>query len=155
VVDSVDELEARAVENAKTLPGWTILKQRQYEQFLQDERLEYDRCRKAKDEVDDIDMAVVVTPIPEQSPPDAWQAILSNIENLPNDPEGLERSNGRIKVRSTYLLTDVLGISREKIHMSHMLRLARVMECLGWDKPPNINIGPKVCKGYWRSLEDM
>jgi hypothetical protein len=156
VVDSADELEVRAAENAKTLPGWTVEKQRQYEQFLQDERLEYDRCRKAKDEVDNIDMAVVVTPILEQSPPDPWQAILSNIENLPNDPEGLERSCGRIKIRSTYVLTNVLGIPREKIQPSHMLRLARVMvEGLGWDKPGNINIGPKVCKGYWRSLEDM
>jgi hypothetical protein len=146
-------LEARAAENAKTLPDWTTEKQRRYEQLLQDEREEYARCRKARDEVDNIDMAVVVTSIVEQSPPDPWQTVLSDIENLPNTEGSLERGNGYVKVTSQFLLGNVLGISREKVHQNHAIRLSRVMECLGWEKPPNIWIGAKPAKGYRKSVD--
>jgi hypothetical protein len=147
------DLEARAAENAKTLPGWSTEKQAKFEKIILEEQAEYARRRKARDEADDIDMAVVVTPILEQSPPDPWQAILSDIESLPNTEGSLERLNGYVKVTSQFLLGNVLGISREKVHQNHAIRLSRVMECLGWEKPPNIWIGAKPAKGYRKSVE--
>jgi hypothetical protein len=147
-----EELKARAQNNSAT-EDWNLLKQARFEELVLQEQAEYARCRKARDEVED--MAVVVTPIVEQSPPDPWQAILSTIQNLPNNPEGLERGNGYIKVRSTFLLTDVLGISPEKVNHNHATRLSKAMECLGWEKPSNITIGWKACKGYRKSLDEM
>ena len=73
---------------------------------------------------------------------------------MPNVSGSLERGNGYVKVASTFLLNKVLGISREKITQFHRARLARVMEVLGWEKPPNLWIGTGSAKGYRKLLEE-
>jgi hypothetical protein len=148
--DQQAELEARAAENAKTLPGWTTEKQLRFEEIILQEQAEYARLRASREA---IDVALVVAPTSERPPPDPWQAVLSNLESLPNTNGSLERGNGYLKVSSQFLLSNVLGISRERLNQNHTVRLSRVMECLGWEKPPNIWIGAKPAKGYRKSLD--
>ena len=143
------ELKQRAQRNAE-VEDWGILKQARFEEIILEEQAEYARCRTSREV---IDVALVVAPTPERSPPDAWQAVLSNLENLPNTNGSLERGNGYVKVTSQFLLSNVLGISREKLNQNHTVRLSRVMECLGWEKPPNIWIGAKPAKGYRKSVD--
>jgi hypothetical protein len=147
------ELKERAQRNAE-VEDWGILKQARFEAVILQEQAEH-RQRLANREARDTARVIAHLPKLEEPPADPWVAILAGIDSLPNNAEGLERSNGHIKVRSTYLLTDVLGINREKIHHHHAIRLSKVMECLGWDKPPNVSIGPLVCKGYRKALEEI
>jgi predicted P-loop ATPase len=86
-------------------------------------------------------------------PDDPWQDILATVENMPNSGGSLERAEGYIKVTSEFLLNGVLCISPEKVNQNHSKRLARVMERLGWEKPPNIRIGTRVGKGYVRIIK--
>jgi hypothetical protein len=89
----------------------------------------------------------------ERLPDDPWQDILAKVENTPNAGGSLERADGYIKVTTEFLLDGVLGISREKVNQNHTKRLSRVMERLGWEKPPNIRIGTTVAKGYRKKIE--
>lgn len=89
----------------------------------------------------------------ERLPDDPWQDILSKVENMPNAGGSLERAEGYIKVTSEFLLNGVLCISPVQVNQNHTKRLARVMERLGWKKPPNIRIGAIVAKGYLKMIE--
>ncbi len=89
----------------------------------------------------------------ERLPDDPWQDILSKVENMPNADGSLERAEGYIKVTSEFLLNGVLCISPVQVNQNHTKRLARVMERLGWKKPPNIRIGAIVAKGYVKMIE--
>jgi virulence-associated protein E len=86
-------------------------------------------------------------------PDDPWEDILAKVETTPNAGGSLERADGYIKVTSEFLLDGVLGISRVQVNQNHTKRLARVMERLGWEKPPNVRIGTTVAKGYRKKIE--
>ena len=89
----------------------------------------------------------------ERLPDDPWQDILAGVETMPNAGGSLERAEGYIKVTSEFLLNGVLCISPVQVNQNHTKRLARVMERLGWEKPPNIRIGTRVGKGYVKIIK--
>lgn len=86
-------------------------------------------------------------------PDDPWEDILARVERAPNAGGSVERADGCVKVTTEFLLNGVLGISPEKVSQTHTKRLARVMDRLGWEKPPNIRIGAWVGKGYSKKIE--
>lgn len=150
--DDQAALEARALENAKTVEGWDVDKQRRYEEFM---RLEREAAKAESGQRKATrDMALVASPPKPERVPDSWESVLCEIEQMPAVSGSLERAGGYIKVTSRFLLNKVLGISQEKVFKTHTQRLSRVMECLGWEKPPNIWIGTASAKGYRKQLEE-
>jgi hypothetical protein len=148
------DLEARAKENAKTIEGWDVEKQARYEAFLQAEKAADDRRKADREAAREMDRALAAYPAKPERVPDPWESVLAEVERMPSVSGSLERGNGYVKVGSTFLLNKVLGISREKINQFHRARLARAMEFLGWEKPPNLWIGTGSAKGYRKLLEE-
>jgi len=57
--------------------------------------------------------------------------------------------NPEWRVSSSYLLTEVLGVSTDRQHNSHWTHLANVMTKLGWAHAPGpIRIGTKTGHGF-------
>jgi hypothetical protein len=53
------------------------------------------------------------------------------------------------RVSTDYLLTSLLGISKERQHNNHTKRLAAIMRQLGWSRPETpIRIGKTVARGF-------
>jgi hypothetical protein len=93
-------------------------------------------------------------------PDDPWADLLKNLEARPNagrhivqavDPDG----KPEWRVRSCYLLTNVVGIAAERANGAHHRRLGTVMRKLGWTGPKNLRFGAEQAKGYFKAAEDV
>jgi hypothetical protein len=91
---------------------------------------------------------------------DPWADLLKNLEARPNagrhivqavDPDG----KPEWRVRSCYLLTNVVGIAAERANGAHHRRLGAVMRKLGWAGPKNLRFGAEQAKGYFKAAEDV
>ena len=66
-----------------------------------------------------------------------------------------ERCKPEWRVRSCYLLTNVVGIAAERVNRAHHRRLGTVMRKLGWAGPKNLRFGAEQAKGYFKAAEDV
>jgi hypothetical protein len=148
------ELKARASKNAETVEAWSVLKQAQFEEFMQGEKAAEDRYKADREAAPEIEKAPAAPPPSPERVPDVWESVLAGVENMPDVSGSLERGNDHIKATSMFLLTQVLGIGRKEITQDHTARLHDAMLCLGWRKPPNLWIGAKAAKGYRKELDE-
>ena len=59
------------------------------------------------------------------------------------------------RVSSDYLLTQVLGLPKERQVNNHTKRLAGIMRSLGWTRPDTaLRIGKLVCRGFTQRKQD-
>jgi predicted P-loop ATPase len=67
-----------------------------------------------------------------------------------------KRGDPEWRVSSEYLLSDVLGLSKERQNIQHTKRLAAVMRSLGWTRSETtMRIGKRSCRGYTRKWEEV
>jgi hypothetical protein len=150
------DIQARAEANALVVEGWDLAKQRQYEEFLENERLEYERCRANREANDlpQLEPLVIASSGPELRPgDDPWLSVLCHVERMPNVVGSLERRDGYIRVRTSFILDEVLGISRDDRKTRHSDRLSRNMTRLGWIKPKALRFGVNIVNGYQKLME--
>jgi hypothetical protein len=135
----MDELEARALENAKTVEGWTVEKQARYEQFMQAEKAAEDR-RQANVQHTELQPE----PVHEIEKIDPWEAILVNVDGEPFHDE--------MRVHSQDIMTETLGIAVDD--QNGQRRLAECMRKLGWMGPKQMRIHSRSGRGFWRAVAD-
>jgi hypothetical protein len=58
------------------------------------------------------------------------------------------------RIRSFYLLTNVIGIAPERITVAHGRHLGAIMCKLGWSGPKNLRFGVEQAKGYYRAADE-
>jgi predicted P-loop ATPase len=75
--------------------------------------------------------------------------ITCNIVQAPNDRGDLEW-----RVKTNYLLKDVLKIATERMNVGQSRQLGAVMRGLGWTGPVPLRIGSGVSKGYCKPVID-
>ena len=62
-----------------------------------------------------------------------------------------DKGEAQWRVSTDYLLSDVLGLPKERQHNTHTKRLADAMRSLGWKRNDNsMRIGTKVQRGYFK-----
>ena len=93
-------------------------------------------------------------------PADSWEDLLKNLEVKPDARHNIVQAvdadgNTEWRVRSCYLLANVIGIAPERTNAVHQRRLATVMRKLGWTGPKNIRFGREQAKGYFRTAEEV
>jgi hypothetical protein len=92
---------------------------------------------------------------------DSWEdLLLKNLELKPDARHNITQAfdadgNPEWRVRSYYLLTNVVGIAPERVGAVHQRRLGTVMRKLGWSGPKNIKFGTEQAKGYSRAAEEI
>jgi hypothetical protein len=63
--------------------------------------------------------------------------------------------NPEWRVSSDYLLTDVIGLPKERQNNNHTKRLASLMRGLGWDRNESVmRIGSGVARGFTQKRKD-
>jgi hypothetical protein len=91
---------------------------------------------------------------------DSWEDLIKNFEAKPDARHNIVQAvdadgNTEWRVRSSYLLTHVIGIAPERVTAVHQRRLATVMRNLGWTGPRNLRFGREQAKGYFKAEEDV
>lgn len=81
---------------------------------------------------------------------DPWEKLLRRVETRAGVVHGVDRDGKREwRVKSRYLLTEVIGIPPERASGAvHGCRLGVVMRKLGWTGPKDIWFGAGHTKGY-------
>jgi hypothetical protein len=80
---------------------------------------------------------------------DPWERLLRRVERRTGVIRAVDRDGKpEWRVKSRYLLTEVIGIPPERTNANHGCRLGVVMRGLGWDGPKDIWFGAGHTKGY-------